>query len=140
MDNQPNPHPVTEEESSSPEDQSVQPESTEPVKSEATSTAQTPPVLSQPKSSHHRLWTIVGIIIVLIIIVVLAGIALGHSDQTAKTQTKSTSAESADDLTSAMTQGANGESAITSTDDSGAAANMNQSAGNVGDSVNENNF
>lgn len=148
MDNQPNPSPVTEE-LAPPDNQSAPQVPAESLGSQPSNTTGALPTLDQPKPlhPHRKLWTIVGAIIVLIIIGALICIAIRHDGATTKSTAPvksasvgTTSNASVNDLTSTMTQGASGESAITSTDDSSAPASMNQSASNVGASVNENNF
>jgi hypothetical protein len=102
----------------------------------------------KPKKGRKVLFVILGIILVLIIAgATVYGLSIWNTKPKAKpvarptssTQTNATSA-ALTAATSSMTSGAQNESAITSTDDSAQAANASTSAGNVGDSVNENNF
>lgn len=144
MDNQLNPSPVTEEPVVS-DNQSAPQAPTESLGAAPSNTTNlATPTVAQPASSRRKLWLIIGVVAVLVIAGLLTYMVLRHNDKTTKTATQTSTATTGDtpvkDVTSAMTQGAGNESTITNTDDSGTAASMNQSAGNVGGSVNENNF
>ena len=148
MDNQPNPSPVTEE-IAPPDNQSAPQVPAASLGSQPSSATGALLTLNQPKPlhPHRKLWITIGILIALTVVIILTYMDLSQNDKTAKTTTPTksvsvgaTSNASVNDLTSTMTQGASGESAITNTDDSSAPASMNQSASNVGASVNENNF
>lgn len=146
MDNHPNPSPVTEQ-PVSPDSQSVPQAPTESLGATPSNTINTASPVVEPASSRRKLWLIVGVVVVLIVAGLLAYMAMGTTKKATKTTTQTSSVSSGqtsnaavNDATSGMTQGAGNESTITNTDDSGSAASMNQSAGNVGGSVNENNF
>jgi hypothetical protein len=105
------------------------------------------PVVPVVKKSHRRL----NILIAIISILVIGGIigALLYYTKTKDTASKATSTQTTQAVTTnpdvqaatkGLTDGSSSESTLTSTNDSAAGTDANTSAGNVGDSVDENSF
>lgn len=65
--------------------------------------------------------------------------SVASTTSTTKT-TGPTNNQTVNDLTSTLTNGTNGETSLTNTNNSSDASATSQAAGNVGDSINENNF
>ena len=107
-----------------------------------------------PKKSPKKLFIIFGIIITITIVAVASYFVYGYYNPIAKTTDtdtkKSTTATTnktdkdsnptVDAASATLTGGATSESNITNTDDSNIAIDASDAAGNVGDSVDENNF
>lgn len=133
----------------------TQPNITPPVAHEP-ATAQEPqanmpamPIAStkNPQKSRRTLWVIVALVIVAIAVVSVAVYTASQSGKNTQDATKTQAATdthptgnpSVNSLTSTLTHGADNESSMT-TDDSSTANSINQSASNVGDSVDESKF
>jgi len=100
----------------------------------------------QPKKSHKR-----TIIMVMSSLIVIGGVLGAYfvysqmSDDTASTKTTQPApvpkaASPVDTAAGIMTEGTTSEDELTATDDSSDIDDASQVAGNVGDSINENNF
>ncbi len=107
-----------------------------------------------PKKSQKKLYIIFGLTIAIIIVAVVGYFVYGYYNHMAKTTdtdtkkivtpvttvTNKDNNPTVDAASATLTGGVTSESTITNTDESNIASDASNAAGNVGDSVNENNF
>ena len=105
------------------------------------------------KKSNKKLFVIIGIIVAVFIVALAGYFVYSYYNPTAKTTgTKETSSAKTTTInekdrnptvtaaSAILTDNVTGESVLTNTNDTSVASDVSNAAGNVGDSINENNF